>query len=943
MAGPGAADSNRMLSFGPFRLDPARHILFEGETLVAIGHRALDILIALVERPGELVPKQDLMARVWPNTFVEDSNLRVNIALLRRALRDGRDGRRYITTDQGRGYRFVATLGEVQAVPIAEGPTPRPQQINTLPTTLHRVIGREQVVAALSTQLPQRRFITLVGPGGIGKTTVAVEVARMLAANYPDGILFFDLAPLGEATLLASALATQLGLSIAADDRLPGVLLHLKDRRMLLVLDGCEHIVGSAAAVAEQVVAAAPGVHVLATSREPLRAGGERVHRLQPLDSPTGGGTLTATEALAFPGVQLFVERAAATNLSGFELSDADAPLVAEICRRLDGIALAIELAASCAEAFGVRELAARLDDRFRLLTTGRRTALPRHQTLAATLDWSYQLLTDNERQLLGDLSVFVGRFSLDSALAVIGDHTSQQALLIGNLVAKSLLAFDPRDEGAYYRLLDNTRLYAWEKLRESGKLPEARRRHATHYRDLFIAAEAEHETRPAAEWRGIYARHIDNVRVALEWAFSPEGDVTLGIDLTNAVVSLWVQLSLMGECRVWVERSLASLDRARDPDRARMQLAAALGWSLMFAVGTARETRAAWQTTLDLANRLDDIGYRMKALWGLWVDRLNSGRQHEALQMAQHFAADATPSSSAVDLMMADRMLATSLHFMGDQRQARQHIDRTLARYAATEGHRLGARFQFDQQITAHYFQARILWLLGFADQAMRVVAANVEEARGVGSALSFGSVLGQGACPVALFSGDLDAAEHYGDMLLDHAQTHALRNWQIWAECFKGAVMIRRGDIESGLRILRAELEQAGDTVMLPRYLPLLSELALCLGLVGEAELAVLRVDEAIARCEQSGERWFLPELLRIKAELVPGDDAESLLLQARDLARQQDARAWELRIAISLARRNGAEARDALATLYRTFTEGFTSADLQAARDALSLREA
>jgi len=308
---------------------------------------------------------------------------------------------------------------------------------------------------------------------------------------------------------------------------------------------------------------------------------------------------------------------------------------------------------------------------------------------------------------------------------------------------------------------------------------------------------------------------------------------------------------------------------------------------------------------------------------------------------MAQHFAANVAPSSSPVDLMMADRMLATSLHFMGDQLQARQHIDRTLARYAAIEGHRLGARFQFDQQITAHYFQARILWLLGFADQAMRAVAVNVEEARGIGSALSFGSVLGQGACPVALFSGDLVAAEHYGDMLLDHAQTHSLRNWQLWAQCFKGVVMIHRGQVEAGLGVLRTELEEAGDTVMLPRYLPLLGELAVCLGQAGEGELALLRVNEAIARCEQSGERWFLPELLRIKAELVRGDGTEPLLLLARDLARQQHARAWELRIAISLARRSGGGARDALATLYDTFTEGFATSDMVAARDTLSLR--
>jgi hypothetical protein len=387
-----------------------------------------------------------------------------------------------------------------------------------------------------------------------------------------------------------------------------------------------------------------------------------------------------------------------------------------------------------------------------------------------------------------------------------------------------------------------------------------------------------------------------------------------------------------MDECRTWVERALAHLGSADDrTERARMQLAAALGWSLMFAVGAARETRAAWETTLELADRLDETSYRLKALWGLWVDRLNNGQHQVAIDLARRFAALVTPSSNPVDLMMADRMLATSLHFMGDQLSARQHIERTLARYAASAGQRLGARFQFDQQVTAHYFQARILWLLGFADQAKRVVAANVEEAQDHGNALSFGSVLGQGACPVTLFSGDLDSAERYGEMLLDHAERHALRNWLIWARCFRGAVMIRRGDVDTGLRVLRAELEKAGETLLLPRYLPLLGELALCLGQAGEAEWGLQRVNEAITRCEQTGERWYLPELLRIKADL-DSDHTEALLLQARDLARQQHARAWELRIAMSLG------AYDMLAEIYDTITEGYETADLQMARRML-----
>ena len=952
MAEDEAAGADRRLSFGPFDLYPAQQLLREGETPIALGSRAMDILIALVEHAGELVTKDELMARVWPNTFVEETNLRVNVGLLRRALRDGQSGNRYIATDPGRGYRFVAPISVPQQT-TATGRAPAigqaavPPPIDSLPGALTRVIGREAIIAALSSQLPQRRFITLVGPGGIGKTTVAVAVARELAASYPDGVILLDLAPIRDPSLLPSTLATTLNLSIPSDSRMPGLLAHLRDRQMLLVLDGCEHVVEAAAAVAEEVSAAAPRVHILATSTEPLRAAGERVHRLPPLETPPASVELSATDALTFPGVQLFVERAAA-NLDGFELGDDDAPIVAEICRRLDGIPLAIELATGCIYAFGVRELAARLDDRFRLLMSGRRTALPRHQTLAAALDWSYQLLSEKEQGLLRQLAVFAGDFSLESALAVGRDYDSQPVLLV-DLVGKSLVAFDHRSDSARYRLLDSTRLYALEKLRDSGQLHDAYHRHAEYYRALFAKAEAEYETLPAVEWRETYACHIDNMRAALAWAFSADGDPSLGVALTINAVPLWVQLSLMGECRAWVERALARLDGAcGESAQARMQLSAALGWSLMFAVGAARETRAAWMTTLELADRLDDTGYRLRALWGMWVDRLNNGQQAQALELAQQFAAIVARSSNAIDLMIADRILATSLHFMGDQTQARHHAEAMLSRYAASAGRRLGARFQFDQQVTVHYFQARILWLLGFADQAISLVETNIEEAHSIGNALSLGSVLGQGACPIALLSGDLEAAERYGDMLLDHAGSHALRIWQTWARCFNGAVMVRRGHLDAGLRVLRAELDGAGDTLILPRYLFLLGELSVCLGEAGEAARGLRTVEDAIARCEASGEGWYLAELWRIRGELTRLDHsndaaAEDHFLRAADLAQVQRVRAWELRAVTSLARLRrdqgrAAAARDDLSRVYGAFTEGFSTGDLRVAQQLL-----
>jgi predicted ATPase/DNA-binding winged helix-turn-helix (wHTH) protein len=943
-------EGSHTINFGSFRLHPAQRLLREGDKRIDLGSRAMEILVALVERPGQLVSKDELMSRVWPNTFVEEANLRVNIALLRRVLRDGQDGNRYIGTDPGRGYRFIAPLSvvamEANAAPIAAVPP-----IDTLPVVFSRVIGREPTIATVTAQLPQRRFITLVGPGGIGKTTVAIAVARNLAASYRDGVAFLDLAPINDPSHLPSALATMLGLSISSDNRMPGLLAHLKNRQMLLVFDCCEHVIAAAAALAEAISQAAADVHILATSREPLRAAGERVHRLPPLENPTAS-VLTAEEALAFPGVQLFVERAAAANLDGFALHDTDAPTVAEICRRLDGIPLAIELATGCINAIGIRELAARLDDRFRLLRSGRRTALPRHQTLSATLDWSFHLLPEEERELLERLSVFAGGFSLASALAVAGENDASQALLLAGLVEKSLVAFDQRGEFEHYRLLDSTRLYALEKLQQREARHDASGRHAEHYRKLFERAEADCETLSPTEWRATYAHHIGNVRAALLWAFSAEGDPSAGVLLAANVVQLWVQLSLMGECRAWAERALAHLDAAGETmTPARMRLSAALGWSLMFAVGTARATREAWNTTLELAETLDDTGYRLRGLWGLWVDRLNNGALNAALDLAQRFAALVASSAAVADQMMADRMLATSLHFLGNQQPARHHIEGMLARYAASARQPAGGRFQFHQQVTAHYFQARILWLLGFADQAMRIVKSNIDEARVIGNALSLGSVLGQGACPIALLSGDLDAAEHYGNLLLDHAVTHALHIWETWARCFNAVVMVRHGQVDVGIRGLQAQIATIGESLMLPRYLFLLGELSMCLAEAGDVARGLRTVGDAITRCEASGERWYLAELWRIKGELTRLDhsagiatNAEAHFLRALELAREQQARAWELRAAISLVRlrqdQGGMEsARSDLSRVYDTFTEGFSTKDLRLARTLLA----
>src|SRR5262249_45841346 len=323
--------------------------------------------------------------------------------------------------------------------------------------------------------------------------------------------------------------------AIRSDSPIPGLMAFLKDKQMLLVLDSCERMIEAAAALAEDVFTRAAGVHVLATSREPLRAEGERVQRLLPLEVPPSSSKLTADDAVGFSAIQLFIERATASS-DEFKLTDANASCVADIGRRLDGVALAIGLAAGRVDVLGVQGLAARLDDRFKLLTRGRRTALPRHQTLSATLDWSYELLPAAEGVVLRRLAVFAGRFSLEAASAVVSGAkiaASDVADSVANLVAKSLVNADVGGATVHYRLLESTRAYALEKLADSAELASFARRHAEYFLDLFRRAEVEWGKRSTAQWLDAYGGQLDDVRAALAWAFDEGGDADIGIALT--------------------------------------------------------------------------------------------------------------------------------------------------------------------------------------------------------------------------------------------------------------------------------------------------------------------------------------------------------------------------------------------------------------------------
>ena len=939
------------IEFGRFKVLLARRELLVDGRPTALGARAFDVLMALIDARGAVLTKDELMTRVWDGRVVEENSLQAQISALRRAFAEQRD---LIRTVAGRGYLFA---GEIRPT-ATDGSVDSARSRTNLPERLSELIGREAEVGEVVNLVNTHRLVTLVGAGGIGKTRLAVEVARNLAPGFADGAWVADLGPVSDPGLVPVTVADALGLSLAGGAvSLTRVATALSTRHILLVLDNCEHLIDIAARMAESMLRGSSGVSMIATSREALRVEGERNYRVPPLGVPLEAAATTDDPSRA-GAVKLFVVRAREAS-PDFTPDDRTATIVGAICRRLDGMPLAIELAAARTAAFGIDGVAARLDDRFRILTAGLRTALPRHQTLRATLDWSYELLPEVERIVLRRLGVFAGSFPLELASKVVaGDRVSvpDAADHVANLVAKSLVGAEGDAAGVTYRLLETTRTYALEKLIESGELDQLSRRHADHYRALFEGAEAEWETRPTAEWFAAYRSSIFNLRSALDWSFAPGGDAAVGLALTVTALPLWFHLSLIDEARKRVESAIATLEHGASVNaRRQMQLYWGLGWSLMYTAAPARETGAAWASALELAQSLDDTDYRLRALWGLWAGRINNGEFREARALAEKFRGVAQSTTDANDVAVAQRMVGVALHFLGDQVSARWHIEQMLTHYVRPVRRSDVVRFQFDQRVTAQITLARVLWLQGFADRAMRTIESSIEEALSLNHTLSLCNVLAQAACPLALLAGDLAAAERFLSMFLHHtAAGLALDVWHTYGRGFEGMLLIKRGRADIGLPLLRAAIEQLREARFSQYHTTFSAALAEGFGEASRVADGIATIDQAHTQAERNDERWNIAELLRVKGELVllggaPNgpQTAEQLFLQSIESARAQGALAWELRSGMSLARvwhahGRTSDARELLAPAYARFAEGFGTADLQAAKTMIEALE-
>ncbi len=906
--------SEQAVHFGPYRIHPRQRLVLEAGRPLRLGRRAVDILLILLEQAGNVVSKQELIARVWPKSVVEDGNLRVHMAALRKALGDGQAGQRYIVTVAQRGYSFVAPLSiEPMALPT-DGSAQ--SQAHNLPLRSTRMIGRQALIDALVQQLPQQRFITLTGAGGIGKTTVALRVAELLIGHYRDGIRLLDLAPLSAPSMILPNLAALLDLT--PDEHAPLLTLarSLHTRQLLLVIDNCEHLLDDIALISETLLRHAPNVHILATSREALRAEGEYVQRLEPLACPPATGN--RAQALGYPALQLLIERAM-SHQDSFALSEAELPLAIDICQRLDGIPLAIELVAAQIERFGLQGLLVQMEDNFRLLTRGRRSALPRQQTLRATLDWSFDLLAPCEQICLRRLAVFRGGFSLASAAAVIAGEQIAPAEVLGSitqLVAKSLLNVEPGDDEMVYRLLDITRTYALEKLSVAAELDTTRERHAARCLALMEQARDDWELTATQPWIDRYAPLREDIRAALDWGLGDQGTHLLGIRLTVSAMPLWQELSLLGEHGLYVGKALARLAQSPAPNpHLHMALQLALGSFSYHTQGGTPQTIDAFAYARRLAEANNDLSGQLRAVSGHMAVNLCCGNYRQALAQSLHFDQLGPQADPLLDLS-AQRLRVLAQHFAGHQALALRNAEQVIQRMAHS-GHlnrfTHGFGVQYDQGVASLTILARILWLRGFPERAWRTANQALELALQINHGTSICYTLALAGVVIARYNGDAAATHSLQELLLQQAQKHSVQLFHTWARHYAGAA----------------------PTQAMPG-----------LGLIADTLVTFNAgaVDAAMFERAKSGAAgWCTAEILRVRAEHSDDIPAEALLLEALGLAHQQGALAWELRSATALARlwqrqdRRQA-ARELLDSVYGRFSEGFATQDLIGVRRLL-----
>jgi predicted ATPase/DNA-binding winged helix-turn-helix (wHTH) protein len=650
---------------------------------VMVGSRAFDVLLVLAEHAGELVSKNELLDRVWPGVAVEENNLQVQISALRKLL-----GTHAIATIPGRGYRLTAarhsapaqlgspaakTAAEVGLAEATAGRAASAPPLHDAADELPTLFGRDQDLGAISDLVRHQALVTVVGPPGIGKTRIAQRVAAALRDEFVHGVRIVDLAPLAQRDLVVGTVARGLGVIVNDTDHALALTVQaIAGQHLLLVLDNCEHLLDEIGRVVAALRDDAPTIHILATSQELLRHSDEHVYRLGPLPLPAEVALKSAGEAGA---VRLFVARVQALDMR-FRLTDQNVGAVAEICRRLDGIPLAIELAAARAPLLGVEGVRERLGERFRLLTAGARLALRRHQTLRAALEWSYGLLSPDEQEVFDKLGVFAGSFSLESAQRLAADEAIDEWAVLDHfaaLVDKSLVGVE-RGPTARYRMLETMRAFALEHLAARGSTAQAMRRHAEVVLELF-EGYYDKVWAGAPPQKGVeqLASDLDNLRGALRWASDATGDRRIAVALVGAVASAGYLhfAGLKLEAWQWCRTLRPFVDEAIPPAIAARFWHASATQGRWFSPAIAIEDA---KRAVSLYDDLDDRLRRYVARTALSHLLLQTGNLHGARDVLEQARALRDPAFPPRLLSIFDNHAALVLFALANLSEARKH-----------------------------------------------------------------------------------------------------------------------------------------------------------------------------------------------------------------------------------------------------------------------------
>jgi predicted ATPase/DNA-binding winged helix-turn-helix (wHTH) protein len=834
------------LRFGPFELSIGERVLRRDGQVLPLGDRALDILTYLADRPGEVIAKQELIDHVWSDVTVEEGSLRVHVAAIRKALGDGQFGNRYIANIKGRGYSFVGTV--VRLIGNTEGGNDKFRHQGRLPVRPIMMIGRETVVSEVGDKLRDERFVTLLGPGGIGKTTIALAVGRAVAEEFGGKVHFVDLESITDPRHVAGAVATSLGLALKSKD--PGLELVdlVRSRKLLVILDSCEHVIEAVALVAEQLFRETEQVYVLTTSRESLKVEGEHCYRVLPLDYPPDGSEQTAHAVLRYPAVQLFVRRVAA-RAGSVVLTDEEAPLVAEMCRKLDGLPLAIELAAGQVAALGLKNTAARLVSQVELLRLSHRTAVPRHRSLKAALDWSYNLLSDGERIVFRRIAPFVGHFTLEGARYVAGElgaGTGEIFDAIAGLVEKSLITTRIDETQAEYRLLDTTRAYALEKLEEHDEVDPISLRHAEYVIQQLESQNEMLSAQPGIERGAACSWQLSNVRSALEWSFGSHGSDEIATRLAAASTRLFMELALLIEWQAWAEQAIARL--GDQPGNSRQ--------------GLARELR--------LLSGL--------FLYSSWTTDI-----YRALDIAERSQKVALKIQNPDDMALAETMLGAANHLAGNHLVAQTHFEAGL-RHAAS-GSRAGS-YLFHDTTLSLAGMARSLLYRGLLDQSLEYARLAMEEGEKSGNPTTLCRSLIL-ILPVYLALEDWQRSEQYVTQLSDLSTAHALKPLHAIAIGMRGRWLLLQNNVRDGVPLLKRaseELEAARHEML---NMDFVSDLAEGLAASGLHEEALTLVADALDVQKRGGKFLFAPALMRVKGLILASRSHEGLSRSGSKLA--------------------------------------------------------